>query len=139
MEASQVFSNQRGRLPKQDAIGLADFILSHERQNLPVNIIFSDDAYLETLNSRFRGYTQSTDVLSFPGDTDMGILGEVYISVETARRQAAEYDVTLRNEILRLVCHGVLHLCGYDHHVRTDAVAMRRKEERYLNGMLSRG
>jgi len=139
MEASQLFSNQRGRLPKKDAIGLADFILSRERQSLPVNIILSDDAYLETLNSRFRGHTQSTDVLSFPGDTDMGILGEIYISVETARRQAAEYGVTLRDEILRLVCHGVLHLCGYDHDAETDAVAMRHKEERYLNGMLSRG
>jgi len=139
MEASQLFSNQRGRLPKQDAIGLADFILSRERQRFPVNIIFSGDAYLETLNSRFSGHSQSTDVLSFPGDADMGILGEVYISVETARRQAAEYGVTLRNEILRLVCHGVLHLCGYDHHAQADAVVMRRKEKRYLNGMLSRG
>ena len=61
-----------------------------------------------------------------------GIVGEVYISVDTARRQAAEWRATLGDEILRLVCHGPLHLCGYDHHRAVDAVRMRRREEHFL-------
>lgn len=138
MEASRLFSNQRGRLPKLAALGLADYILRHERQSLPVNIIFSDDVCLKSLNVRFRGRSRPTDVLSFPGDKDLGILGEIYVSVETARRQAADYGVTLSAEMLRLVCHGVLHLCGYDHHIGSDAAMMRRMEERYLNGYASR-
>ncbi len=127
-----VFSDQRGRLPKREAVALADRILNGEKRRLPVTIIFADDAVLETLNRKYRGKKRPTDVLSFPADPDLEVLGDVYISVETARRQAKEYRATLREEVLRLVCHGTLHLCGYDHHRRTDAARMKAREERYL-------
>lgn len=129
---SQVFSSVRGRLPKRQAAALADRILKSEKRRLPVNIIFAADAYLEDLNRRFRGKRRPTDVLSFPADPMTGILGEVYLSVDTARRQAAEWRATLGDEILRLVCHGTLHLCGYDHHRTTDAARMRKREDHFL-------
>lgn len=130
---SRYFSNQKGRLPRQEAVALADYILRREKRKLPVNIIITDDATLRSLNKTYRGLTRPTDVLSFPADSDLGILGEIYISVNTARRQAAEYGATLREEILRLVCHGVLHLCGYDHHRSADEKAMKAREEKYLS------
>ena len=132
MSARHVFSTVPGRFPKKNAAALAAGILKSERRKLPVNIIFSDDITLADLNSRFRKKNRPTDVLSFPADPDMGILGDIYISVNTAKRQAREYDWSLRDEILRLVCHGVLHLCGYDHHKRVDTVVMRAKEDKYL-------
>lgn len=135
MDESSIFSDQRGRLPNRDAVALADTILRGERQTLPVNIIFTDDDALSNLNTRYRRKTGSTDVLSFPADPELEILGEIYISIDTARRQAAEYEATLREEILRLVCHGALHLCGYDHHDPADAEAMRRREKHYLKGL----
>ncbi len=129
---SSYFSTQKGRLPRQDALALADYVLRREKRKLPVNIIITDDPALRSLNKTYRGLARPTDVLSFPADSDLGILGEIYISVDTARRQAADYGATLREEILRLVCHGVLHLCGYDHHRPADEKVMRAREKKYL-------
>jgi probable rRNA maturation factor len=135
--SSKIFSNQRGRLPKQEAIDLADHILKREGKKHPVNIIFAGDQFIKGLNEQFRMKNKPTDVLSFPADSELEILGEVYISIETARRQAEEYFVTLREEILRLVCHGVLHLCGYDHQDDSGSRLMKDKEGRYLKRLLS--
>ena len=132
MDPSQLFSNQRGRLPARLAVALADSILKSEKKRLPVNIIFADDDFLKDLNSRFRQKNRPTDVLSFAADAELGVLGEIYISIDTARRQAKEYKTTLTDEILRLVAHGVLHLCSYEHHRPADARKMELKTERYL-------
>ncbi len=139
MGESSLFSNQRGRLPRREATALADLVLRGEKQKLSVNIVFSDDSALKDLNFRFRRRKRPTDVLSFAGDPELDILGEIYISIDTARRQAREYGVTLRAEILRLVCHGTLHLCGYDHHEQCDGNKMRTREEKYLGRFLKNG
>jgi len=131
-----LFSNQKGRLPYRQAKAIAAIIIKNERKKYPVNIIFSDDKLLKKLNSRFRRKKRTTDVLSFPADPETGLLGEIYISIDTARRQATTYDTTLGNEVLRLVCHGLLHLCGYDHHRKNDTIVMRAKEDHYLKGFL---
>jgi probable rRNA maturation factor len=133
MDESRLFSNQRGRLPRKESIALAFYILCKEKAKLPVNIIFTDDAYISDLNSRFRKKHKPTDVLSFNSDPELEILGEVYISIDTARRQAKEYRVILKNEILRLVCHGVLHLCGYEHGKKNNREIMRNLENIYLS------
>ena len=139
MSESQVFSDQRGRLPKKESALLANRILKKEKKRLPVNIIFSNDNYLHELNSRFRNKNRPTDVLAFPADPDEEILGEIYISVETARRQARDYRVTLKKEILRLVAHGTLHLCGYDHQDSGEATRMRNMEDKHISGFLNNG
>jgi probable rRNA maturation factor len=136
MDESRLFSNQRGRLPGRESVILADLILKGEKMKLPVNIIFTSDKVVEDLNYRFRRRRRPTDVLSFPADEELGILGDIYISIDTARGQASEYGATLREEILRLVCHGILHLCGYDHHNKRDAEKMKTREEHYFGGLL---
>jgi len=135
-DGSRYFSNQKGRLPRREAVVLADYILRREKRKLPVNIIITDDRTLRSLNKTYRGLARPTDVLSFPGDSDLGILGEIYISIDTARRQAAAYGASLREEILRLVCHGVLHLCGYDHERPADEKVMKAREDKYLGRMI---
>ncbi|SES66828.1 rRNA maturation RNase YbeY [Anaerobranca gottschalkii] len=98
-----------------------------------VNIIFVDDPFIQNLNSRFRGKDCPTDVLSFPFDTPE-FLGEVYISLETAKRQAEEYNHTLTREIAFLTVHGLLHLLGYDHNDQPNEL-MREKEEKILSSL----
>ncbi len=132
MEESHLFIEFPGRYPENELIRLADRILRDENQFLPVNIILSSDARLHELNRQFRGKDSPTDVLSFPIDPDLEILGEIYISVETATRQAPEFNNDLENELCRLVCHGALHLCGYDHHNSADEKLMQEKEHYYL-------
>lgn len=98
-----------------------------------VNIIFVDDPFIKNLNSRFRGKDCPTDVLSFPFDTPE-FLGEIYISLETAKKQAEEYNHTLTREIAFLTVHGLLHLLGYDHKEEPNEV-MREKEEKILTSL----
>ncbi len=88
------------------------------------------DREMRVLNRRFRGRDRATDVLSFPGEpgADDGYLGDVAISVPTARRQAKEAGHGARRELRILILHGVLHCLGHDH--ETDGGAMQRLEAR---------
>jgi probable rRNA maturation factor len=97
-----------------------------------VTVLLSSDATIRDLNRRFRGKDEATDVLSFPAKPLQNtkpaerVAGDVAISVETARRQAAEQGHALATEIKVLILHGLLHLAGYDH--ETDAGKMQRRE-----------
>ncbi|HYK52796.1 MAG TPA: rRNA maturation RNase YbeY, partial [Candidatus Eremiobacteraceae bacterium] len=78
------------------------------------------DASIRELNREHRGKDKATDVLSFSlvengSASAERLLGDVVISVDTARRQAVEYDATLQAELYRLLIHGILHVMGHDH------------------------
>ncbi|HYN25153.1 MAG TPA: rRNA maturation RNase YbeY, partial [Pyrinomonadaceae bacterium] len=102
-------------------------------------IAFVSDRQIKTLNKRFRGLGNPTDVLSFPAgnyqfaETSQPSLGDVAISVERAESQALENGLAFEKEIAQLILHGLLHLCGYDH--ETDDGEMNRLE-RLLRGQL---
>ena len=101
-----------------------------------VNLVFTSDQKIRTLNRSYRNIDRATDVLSFNVDEQTvpdGVFGEIYISTPTARRQAASYGATLGEEILRLFCHGLLHLFGYDHQAPRQEKKMNAREEYYLN------
>ncbi len=95
-------------------------------------MLLASDATIRDLNRRFRSKDEATDVLSFPAEhlknTNAAeqVAGDVAISVETARRQAAEQGHALATEIKVLILHGLLHLAGYDH--ERDRGQMRRRE-----------
>ncbi len=83
-------------------------------------IAFVSDVEMCKLNSQFRGKNLTTDVLSFPYETDefdadKDFLGDIVISIEQAERQAIENNLSLENEVFQLILHGILHLLGYDH------------------------
>ncbi len=105
------------------------------------NIIFVDDLYITSLNHDYRGKNCSTDVLSFALldnlPFDLGqyrLLGDIYISIETAKRQALEYNHSLVKELSFLAVHGFLHLLGYNHINKKDEKIMFEKQEWILNG-----
>lgn len=104
-----------------------------------VNLVFTDSECLRQLNSQYRAKDKPTDVLSFnidEGAEPHGTFGEIYISVDFARTQAAEYGAGLNEELLRLICHGLLHLFGYDHIVKSDAKVMFERQEHYLSRLM---
>jgi len=89
-------------------------ILKGEKVAGKVDLSFVRDKTMRGLNRRFRKKDQSTDVLAFPyGEKEL--LGDVIISSDTARRNAKSFGVAYREEVKRLVIHGVLHVLGYDH------------------------
>lgn len=99
-------------------------------------LVFAGDALLHRLNRTYRGKDKPTDVLSFEGQGgDMG-LGDVFISVETARVNAAGLDRSLDRELEILALHGFLHALGYDH--ETDHGEMEALEKRLRARLLTR-
>lgn len=105
-----------------------------------VSLVLAGDRELRTLNRDFLETDRPTDVLSFPlaepGDLeDRGralFLGEIYISLDTARAQAREARRPLGREIAHLVVHGLLHLLGHDHATPAERVRMKAAESRLL-------
>ncbi len=99
-------------------------------------VVFAGDALLHRLNRDYRFKDQPTDVLSFESQgEDMG-LGDVIISVETARANAGRFSRTLDRELEILVLHGFLHVLGYDH--ETDQGEMEALEKRLRARLLAR-
>lgn len=95
-----------------------------------LSIALVDDASIRRLNREHRGKDKATDVLSFGYGKNEPLLGEIAISVETARRQAADYDAPLQNEVYRLLIHGLLHVLGHDHHKAAERARMEAEERR---------
>lgn len=91
--------------------------------------MITTDAELHRLNLQFLGHDYPTDVLSFPSPSPGGGMGDLAISVDRARQQAAQRGHDTSTEIRILLLHGVLHLMGYDH--ETDGGRMRRTEKRW--------
>jgi len=109
-------------------------------QSAELSLLLVSDSVMHDLNRDWRGKDRPTDVLAFAqaeeGPAPDGLLGDVVISVDTARRQAASLGHSLVVEADRLLVHGLLHLLGYDHE-RSPAEArrMQRKERAVLRAI----
>jgi len=118
---------------------VASMVLGQENHGRGgVNIILATDEDLRKMNEQYLGGDHPTDVIAFPmgGDEhpreEDTVVGEIYISLDRARQQAREYSVTFVHEVERLVIHGLLHLCGYDHEEKGEAGRMRAREDQFL-------
>jgi len=98
-----------------------------------INYIFCDDAYLLEKNIKYLKHNTLTDVISF--DYTMGklISGDIFISVERVKENAASYNVSFKDELHRVIIHGVLHYCGYNDKTAEEKIQMRAKEDYYLS------
>ncbi|MFQ6031474.1 MAG: rRNA maturation RNase YbeY [Candidatus Zixiibacteriota bacterium] len=118
---------------------LVNRVLRSEGMSLPVDVIFVDDHFMKKINRKFTRRRKTTDVLSFgmKEGKDMGVdypsLGDIYVSLDQAKRQAKEYGISLKEEVSHLAIHGLLHLLGYDHKNKTQAKIMKQREETYLD------
>ena len=103
-------------------------------KNSELSISFIRDPEMRELNRRYRNIDRTTDVLSFPqgGGPDMTLLGDIVISLDTADRNSRRYGITRREEIKKLIVHGILHLLGYDHKKKKERDEMRGKEKEIL-------
>jgi probable rRNA maturation factor len=112
--------------------------LGERRSGFSLSLV-GDDA-IRSLNKEYRGKDSPTDVLSFsmdgaPDEAVERLLGDVVISVDTARRQAAHYGASLQREVYRLLIHGLLHLKGHDHEAAGQRRIMRREERRLADAI----
>ena len=99
-----------------------------------LNYVFCSDDYLLDMNRQFLQHDYYTDIITFdlgvPGAK--GIVGEVYISIDRVKDNARSLGVSFEDELVRVVCHGLLHLCGYRDKKKAEQVAMRQAEDKYL-------
>ncbi len=97
-----------------------------------LSITLVDDVEMTKLNGEWLGRAGSTDVIAFSLGSEDSVLGDVYIAPDTAARNATRLGVELKQEILRLVIHGTLHVLGLDHpegEDREDSEMFRLQEE----------
>ena len=111
-----------------------------------ISILFIGDQGIRELNDQFRGIDRPTDVLSFPqileGELEIPgalVLGDVAISLETARSQSEEHGLSLEEELTLLLIHGILHLLGYDHEISDQEEEKMRSKTRELFSMIYPG
>lgn len=135
----EILNDTKNRLPGKMIRELFEIVVKSEADadwKTTVNVVFVGDRRMQSLNKRHRRLNRPTDVLSFNldrPDIDDGVFGEVYISCDTAKRQARECGVSIVDEYARLTCHGLLHLFGYDHMKAADTTVMRKKENQCLD------
>jgi probable rRNA maturation factor len=120
----------------------ADQVLRGERvRDAHISVTFLDDRRMAALNRKHLGHRGTTDVISFgfAAATEGGpVTGDIYIAPDEARRNARAHGERIRDELLRLVVHGTLHVLGHDHPAGEARYAspMWRRQERVLRRLL---
>lgn len=97
-----------------------------------INIIFCSDPYILNINLQYLSHDYFTDIITFDYSQKPVISGDLFISVDSVRENAAFYGTEFREELHRVIVHGILHLIGYDDHTESDIAQMRSKENYYL-------
>lgn len=125
-------AHPRVRLVRAPIVEAVSRVLLHEKvSDGSVNVVLVDDEELLALNRRHLAHDYYTDVITF-GLEDSPLEGEIYISVDRAREQAATFGIRLGEEVRRLAVHGALHLAGYSDDTDTGRRQMTALEDRYL-------
>ena len=107
--------------------------LKEKKKYSNISFIFCSDKYLLSINNKFLGHNTYTDIITFPlNEEGEAIFGEIYISVDRIRENAVNEGCTIKNELYRVLFHGVLHLCGYKDKTIKDKKTMTAKENFYL-------
>lgn len=100
--------------------------------------IFTDDTSIIEINRKFLKHNYYTDVIAFDNSEGEIINGEIYISFDRIKKNAKEYKVTIKEEVLRVMVHGTLHLCGYDDRSDNKRKVMESRQEKLLSEFLDR-
>lgn len=122
---------------------VAEAVFAEEKikGEVEVSLVFTGERRMRTLNKTYRGIDRVTDVLSFEGENDdtfvspedgVSYLGEIFICLPRAEKQAREKEHSIEKEIDILLVHGLFHLLGYDHIKDEDYAVMNAKEEKTL-------
>lgn len=115
--------------------------LNEKDLNVSVNVVLIDDENMKQYNLDYRQIDKTTDVLSFVDGEIMDEvvhLGDILVSFEAVKKQAAEYGHSIKREFSFLVTHGFLHLLGYDHMEPEEEKEMFSMQREILSGIVSK-
>ena len=111
---------------------LNNVVLNSGKITGDINVIITDDQTLREINVQFLKHNYFTDVITFNYCIENVVNGEIYISINTIERNAFNYNVSLKEEVRRVIIHGILHLVGYDDKLKRDKILMKEKEDFWL-------
>jgi len=116
---------------KKEILKMARKVVKSEKLSGDLSITFIGDKEMKRLNRKYTNRGNTTDVLSFHFDDIPELMGDIYISLQQAKRQK---EKDLLSELKLLTVHGILHLAGYNDRTEEETKAMREKERYYLGG-----
>jgi probable rRNA maturation factor len=111
------------------SVWLSRVIQSESKSEGDINYIFCDDDFLLGINQQYLNHDALTDIISFDYSVGNELHGDVFISIQRVRENAAEFEVTFEEELKRVMVHGLLHYCGYKDKSEKDKREMRFKED----------
>jgi probable rRNA maturation factor len=108
-------------------------VIRHEKKKPGnISVVLCSDRYLLQLNKKFLKHDYYTDIITFDYGEDKTVSGDIMISIERVKENAASFKVPVSSELLRVIVHGVLHLCGYQDKNKNDRGIMTELENKYL-------
>jgi len=98
-----------------------------------LNFRFCDDYTIREYNKKYLSHDYETDIITFYYENDLNNFdGDILISVDTVKTNSERFKTGFKNELMRVIIHGVLHLCGYKDSTPAQRAVMRKKENYYL-------
>ena len=99
-----------------------------------INVILCSDEYLLKMNQEYLDHNYYTDIITFDNSVNQNeISGDLFISIDRVRDNAAQIDIPEKDELDRVIIHGILHLLGFNDKTEAEISLMREKEEAYLS------
>ena len=117
---------------------LVDVIKTEELLCGDINLVFVSDEDLLVMNQQYLNHDYFTDIITFDYTEDNVVSGDLFISVDRVKDNASVNNVDFMNELMRVMVHGVLHLCGYNDKTVVESKIMREKENYYLCNFVPR-
>ncbi len=107
-------------------------IVSEGLQPGEVSIVLCSDKFLHQMNKQYLNHDYLTDIITFDYCEGKRVSGELYISIHRVKDNAKTFGISFKNELYRVMVHGVLHLCGHKDKTKKEQEEMRRKEGKQL-------
>lgn len=131
------FTNKQTRfkLKEQERIAawVERVILMYHKFPGDIQYIFCDDNFLAEMNQQYLQHNTLTDIITFNYNSGHYISGDIFISIERIKENAATYKTTMEDELHRVMIHGILHLCGLNDKTAKDKKLMQEKENEALH------
>ena len=113
---------------------ISDLFKREGKELAELSYVFCSDEYLLNINRQFLNHDYYTDIITFDiSEIKEQVQGEIYVSVDRVRENAKQLNQTVQDELLRVIFHGALHLCGYKDKTKPQQLQMRNKEDYYLS------